>query len=203
MDARTAAAIVTLAAAAAFTAGCSDRVVNTDDAPPPSTQAPAPAPPPAKIPDNGTLANAFDYYAQADGQTGYYFTSPSKRWVCAIFPRRSAGCQSSTGSTMAVTGAPSSVPGTQDATGTETAATPNAIEVGRDADPRFASLDPPGYALVPGPAAVLPFGKVLAVAGFACNVQESSGISCLSELSGKGFTFSPDGYSFQYTDLPG
>jgi len=71
------------------------------------------------------------------------------------------------------------------------------------ADAQFASLDPPGYALVPGPATVLPFGEVLAVAAFRCNVQEASGISCLSEKTGKGFTFSADGYTFQYTDLPG
>ena len=60
-----------------------------------------------------------------------------------------------------------------------------------------------GYALVPGPATVLPFGEVLAVAAFRCNVQEASGISCLSEKSGRGFTFSADGFTFQYTDLPG
>jgi hypothetical protein len=43
----------------------------------------------------------------------------------------------------------------------------------------------------------------LAVAAFRCNVQEASGISCLSEKTGKGFTFSADGYTLQYTDLPG
>jgi hypothetical protein len=90
------------------------------------------------------------------------------------------------------------VPGQQ---ATDTA--PNAITVDGAADAQFASLDPPGYALVPGPATVLPFGEVLAVAAFRCKVQEASGISCLSEKTGKGFTFSADGYTFQYTDLPG
>jgi hypothetical protein len=195
------AATLAVAAAAAITTGCSDRVVNTDDAAATTTRAgPPAAPPPSKRPTNDTLANAFDYYAQADGETGYYFTSPSKRWVCAIFPRTSAGCQSATGSTIAVTGAPTSVPGPQ---GTGPGTAPNAIQVDRDADARFASLDRPGYSLVPGPAVVLPFDKVLAVAGFRCNVQEASGISCLSELSGKGFTFSADGYTYRYTDLPG
>ena len=46
------------------------------------------------------------------------------------------------------------------------------------------------------------FNKILAVAGFRCNVQEQHGVSCLSELSGKGFTFSADGFVPQYTDVP-
>jgi hypothetical protein len=149
-------------------------------------------------PTNDTLANAFDYASpQSDGQTAYYFTSPSKRWVCAIIPRDTAGCQSATGSTIPVKGAPATVPG-QDATNSA----PNAIQVGRLAEPGFAALDAPGYSLVPGPAVVLPFGKVLIVSGFRCNVQEATGISCASEVTGKGFTFSADGYTLQYTDLP-
>ena len=81
-------------------------------------------------------------------------------------------------------------------------AAPNASQVGRLGDPRFATLDAPGYSLVPGPAAILPFGKVLIVSGFRCNVQEATGISCASEVSGNGFTFSADGFTLQYTDLP-
>ena len=42
----------------------------------------------------------------------------------------------------------------------------------------------------------------LAAAGFRCNVQES-GVSCQSDTSGKGFTFSADGFVPQYTDLAG
>ena len=197
---RLGAVILAVATAAAICTGCSsDTVVNSDQVAT-TAQATAPAAPsPSKRPSNANLANAFDYAAHAaDGKTAYYFTSPSKRWVCAIFPRNTAGCQSSTGSAIAIKGAPTSVPGSQAA---DTAA--NVIKVDRAADAQFASLDPPGYALVPGPAVVLPFGKVLAVAGFRCNVQEATGISCLSEMTGKGFTFSADGYTFQYTDLPG
>lgn len=63
------------------------------------------AAPLANRPTNDALVNAFDYAApQADGQTAYYFTSPSKRWVCAIVPRVAAGCQSSTGSTIPIKG---------------------------------------------------------------------------------------------------
>ncbi len=48
----------------------------------------------------------------------------------------------------------------------------------------------------------MPFNKILAAAGFRCNVQETAGVSCLSEFSGKGFTFSADGVAPQYTDVP-
>jgi hypothetical protein len=43
---------------------------------------------------------------------------------------------------------------------------------------------------------------ILAAAGFRCNVQEATGVSCLSEFSDKGFTFSADGFAPQYTDFP-
>jgi hypothetical protein len=196
---RLTAAILALAIAATISTGCSyGTIVNTDDTATPAPAAAPAAPPPSKPPSNEHLANAFDYAAQGvDGETGYYFTSPSKRWVCAIFPRKTAGCQSATGSGIVVKGAPTSVPGPQPSDNA-----PNAIEVDGAADAQFAALDPPGYALVPGPATVLPFGEVLAVADFRCNVQEASGIPCLSEKTGKGFTFSADAYTLQYTDLP-
>jgi hypothetical protein len=188
-------AVLLLASVAASTACDSGRIVNTDD-PRPTTQTTSTTePPPAQRPE--TLVNAADFYAQPDGLTGYYFTSPSTRWTCAIIPRDRAGCQSSTGTRIAITGAPTSVPDAQGVT-----VAPTAIQVDRVADAQFVAIDPPGYSLVPGPAAVLPFGKVLVVAGFRCNVQESTGISCLSELTGRGFTFNSDGYTLQYTDLP-
>jgi hypothetical protein len=81
-------------------------------------------------------------------------------------------------------------------------ATPNAIVVPREGDPRFAALEQPEFWLNPGPAKVLPFNRILAAAGFRCNVQESSGVSCVSERSGRGFTFSAEGYAPQYTDVP-
>lgn len=187
---------VVFAACAAVTTACdSGRIVNTDEPRPTTQTSTTTAPPPAQRTE--TLVNAFDFYAQPNGLTGYYFTSPSKRWVCAVIPRERAGCQSATGSGIAITGAPDTV---LDAQGEDTA--PNAIQVDRVNDAQFVAIDPPGYSLLPGPAAILPFGKVLTVAGFRCNVQEASGISCLSEFTGKGFTFSADGYSLQYTDLP-
>ena len=91
-----------LAVAALLGGGCdSGTVVNTDEARP-TTQTSTSAPPPLPAPaNNDALVNAFAYGApQSDGQTAYYFTSPSKRWVCAVIPRETAGCQSSTGSTI-------------------------------------------------------------------------------------------------------
>jgi hypothetical protein len=192
------ASLVPLAAVVVLGAGCDSTIVNTNDARPTTPTSTSSAPPLPNPTSNDTLANAFDYAApQPDGDTAYYFTSPSKRWVCAIIPRANAGCQAATGSTIPIDGAPDTVTA-QD--GTDSA--PNAIQVGRDTDPQFATLDAPGDSPVPGPARVLPFDKVLIVSGFRCNVQEATGISCASELTGKGFTFSADGFTNQYTDLP-
>lgn len=193
---RTRASALLLAPVAVVIAGCSGDIVNTDDARP-TMQTSTPAPPPLTTPtNNDDLANAFDFAAQQGDETVYYFTSPSKRWVCAVVPRGTAGCQAATGATIPIAGAPDTVPGPQGAD-----AAPNAIQVGVQTDAQFAHLDASGYSLAPGPATVLPFGKVLIVAGFRCNVQEATGISCASEVSGKGFTFSTDGFTLQYTDL--
>ncbi|MGB3354488.1 MAG: hypothetical protein WBB00_17165 [Mycobacterium sp.] len=162
-------------------------------------QAPTPAPEVTTTrPSNAHLATAFDFAAQVDGQTGYYFTSPSGRWECAILPRVRAGCQNAQSTTgIGITDAPDEVPGPD---GDPTA--PNAVIVDRSAEPQFAALPVPGLALEPGTAIELPFNRILAVAGFRCNVQETTGISCQSESSGKGFTFSADGYTMTYTDVP-
>lgn len=182
------------AAAASALAGCaSGTVVNTDDAasPPPASTTAAP-------PSFGTanLVNAADYALDVNGRKAYYFSTPSGRWQCAILPHDRAGCQPAGGtSAMAVAGAPEEVP---DATGGTAA--PNALVIDRDTDAQFVNLAQPEFAQ---PAAVaLPFGKVLAVAGFRCNVQEQSGVSCVRELTGRGFTFSAEGYTLHYTDVP-
>jgi hypothetical protein len=115
-------------------------------------------------------------------------------------PHVEAGCHSATNwqSAIDIAGAPESVPDSAGA-----AVTPNALVIEREAaEPRFVALDQPEFALGAGSAAVLPFARTLAVAGFRCNVQEATGVSCLSERSGKGFTFSDDGLVPQYTDVP-
>ena len=173
-------------------------VVNTDDGAPTTSPAPTPAVSTTR-PSNAHLVNAFDYAAEVDGATGYYFTSPSGRWECAVLPRTRAGCQSAQAPTSAlpITGAPEEV---RDPDGEPVA--PNVLVVDRRGDPQFLAESPPQFGLDRGPAVMLPFNRILAVAGFRCNVQESSGISCLSELSGRGFTFSSDGYTLTYTDVP-
>ncbi|MBX7455132.1 hypothetical protein GR927_44730 [Mycolicibacterium sp. 3033] len=194
--------ITNLCAAAALAlplAACTGpTVVTTDDTV--AAQAPAPAPPAETTrPSNAHLANAFAYVVPgpdpADGATTYAFTTPSGRWQCLITPRMQASCgkAGSTASAIGISGAPDDVP---DADGE--ASTPTAILVDRSGDPRFAALPAPTVDDPPE----LPFNRILAVAGFRCNVQEASGVSCMSELSGKGFTFSADGFTTAYTDVP-
>jgi hypothetical protein len=191
--------VMALASVVVLSAGCSgEATTNTDGSPAagPVGTSTAPSPPP---PSNAHLANAFDYVAHPPGGTSYYFTSPSGRWACAIIPRVKVGCQSAKSwpSAMGIAGEPDSVP---DAVGEATM--PNALQVLREGDAKFVALDEPEFSLDPGPAKVLPFNRILAAAGFRCNVQEATGLSCLSEFSGKGFTFSPDGFAPQYTDVP-
>lgn len=184
-----------LSAVAVLLAGCSGpRIVNTDEprpTMPTTTTSPRPAPPPTDH-----LVNAFTYAAYPAGQAVYYFTTPSGRWSCAIVPRVQAGCQSADfPSAMGITGEPDTV---LDALGQEEA--PNALIVDREGDPRFVALTEPEFALEN--AVVLEFNKILAAAGFRCNVQEAFGVSCMSEASGKGFTFSDEGLIPQYTEVP-
>lgn len=195
MSVVTARAVLIAAAAALAAAGCAEAtVINTDEAAQRSPVSSATAPPSFST---ANLVDAADYAAKVDGRTGYYFSTPSGRWRCAILPRHKAGCQSVSGlaAGMDIPGEPDGVP---DGEGGTTAV--NAIAVDRDHDARFVVLTEPEFAL--NNPTVLPFGKALAVAGFRCNVQEESGVSCLRELTGKGFTFSAEGFTLQYTDLP-
>ncbi|MEZ0340903.1 hypothetical protein ACAG25_13060 [Mycobacterium sp. pV006] len=170
-------------------------VITTDDA------APAPAPPTVAAPSttvasNARLANAFDFAEEVDGQTAYYFTSPSGNWECAIVPRVHAGCQNARNSArIGITGAPAQVSGEDGRP-----APPNAVVVTHDRAARLVALDDPPFGT--DDATELPYDRILAVGGFRCNVQEAVGISCQSERSGNGFTFSADEFRPGYTDLP-
>jgi hypothetical protein len=151
------------------------------------------------VSSNAHLANAFDYVAYPSAGTTYYFTSPSGAWACAIVPRVKAGCQASSNwpADMGVTGEPESVPGPAGES-----APPNALVIPREGAAQFVALQTPEFAMDTGPGKQLPFNRILAVAGFRCNVQEATGVSCLSEFTGNGFTFSTDGFVTQYTDVP-
>lgn len=185
-----------ISVAAVLAAGCSaDWIVNNDE---PRPQAPVlstrvPPPPP---PNNAHVVDAFDYVAHPAGEAVYYFTTPSGRWACAIVPRVKAGCQSATSwqSGMGISGEPETVP---DASGAPAA--PNALIVERGGEPRFVAADRPEF--VGENAKVLEFNRILVAAGFRCNVQES-GVSCMSESSGNGFTFAPERFTPQYTEVP-
>ncbi|AQT79769.1 hypothetical protein B1R94_11585 [Mycolicibacterium litorale] len=185
-----------LAAAAVLTlAACSNPIVTTDDTG--QQTAPPQATAPSTRPSNDKLVNAFDFYTRTDdSRSGYYFTSPSGSWRCVIVPRTWAGCQSSAGS-LGIQGAPQSV---TDDTGQTT--TPTAILVRTEGDPQFAAVSAEQFTAAGSKAKTLPFNKILAAAGFRCNVQQEVGISCLSEETGNGFTFSNTGASWQYTDIP-
>jgi hypothetical protein len=191
--------LVVLATVALAISGCTgERIINNSE-PRPETPTAATTAPPATPSSNVHLVNAFNYVAHVGEITGYYFTTPSGKWRCAILSHTKAGCQASSSwrSGLGIEGAPESVP---DASGQDS--TPNAVVVDRDGDPQFVALEQPEFSLAPSPANALQFNRILAAAAFRCNVQEESGVSCLSEKSGKGFTFSAEGYAPHYTDVP-
>lgn len=188
--------LLPVAAVLAVSACSGPTVINTGEPHTPiATSAPRPTLP--SYATNAHLANADQFYATSGGQQAYYFTTPSGRWRCAIIPHAQAGCQAAGTAALPITGAPTAV---TRADGSQV--TPNALVIDRDDDAQFVAAEDDPFVLQPGPAATLPFGTVLAVAGFRCNVQEASGVSCGSEASGKGFTFSTDGYTATYTDVP-
>jgi hypothetical protein len=176
---------------------CSSPVITTDDAAAGAVQTPN-APSSTQRPSNANLVNAFDFYSESgDQRPGYFFTSPSGSWRCVIIPHEQAGCQSvKAAARLGIKGVPDTVTAVD---GTETA--PNTLVLNSTGDPQFVNLDATQFTPVPGPAPTLQFGRILAAAGFRCNVQDL-GISCLSETSGQGFTFSGDGYTPSYTDVP-
>ncbi|MCG5433359.1 hypothetical protein LV457_13840 [Mycobacterium sp. MYCO198283] len=186
---------VALSAAGVAACGEASQIVTTGDSPQPTASSTATSDAAPAV-DPGALANAFDYYVRQNGRSGYYFTAPSGRWRCAIEPRTRVACQASAGSAIPVAGAPDSVVGPD---GTDIA--PNTIALAEEGDARFEWSDPATFIAGPPPKP-LPFGKILAIAGFRCHISEAVGISCRSERSGNGFTFSADGYTLQYTASP-
>jgi hypothetical protein len=187
--------LVVCAVTAALTVGCASTVVvNTGESP---SRVETTVPPPPTGRSDPNLVNAHDFYAEADGARGYYFTTPSGKWNCAIVPRTEAGCQTAAGARLGIPGEPDTVPGPDGAP-----VAPDAIAVGEAIEPGFTWLDGPGFSLKSGKVLTLDFSKTLAAGGFRCNVQDA-GVSCLNEMTQKGFTFSATGYLPQYTPVPG
>ena len=156
---------------AALTVSCASTVVvNTGESPSGAETTVSPSPTGRSDPN---LVNAHDFYVEADGPTGYYFTTPSGKWICAILPRSQAGCQTAAGAQrLGIPGEPDTVPGPDGA-----AVAPNAIAVGDEAEPGFTWLDAPGISLKSAKPLTLDFNKTLAAAGSRCNVQDA-GVSC-------------------------
>jgi hypothetical protein len=184
-------------AAALALAACSSPIVTTNDTGQQTGQSIATTA--STRPSNDKLVNAFDFYTRTDDiRSGYYFTSPSGNWRCVIVPRTWAGCQSSASiGRIAVAGAPQNV--TDDR---GQSVTPNSIVVRTLGDPQFAAMPADQFKQPSATTKTLPFNKILVAAGFRCNVTQVAGIACLSEQTGKGFTFSNTGVSWQYTDVP-
>ncbi|GAA2059929.1 hypothetical protein GCM10009722_19860 [Williamsia deligens] len=142
---------------------------------------------------------AGSYLAVSEGASGYYFVSPSGRWRCAILTSAAvAGCQpaSNTDPSIGVAGAPTAVPSP-----VGTTVRPNAIRVERGRDAEFAYRGQADFWRFPlEQTPVLPYGTELAADGFACNTS-SSGVSCMDQSTGKGFTFSDAGFVWKYTPV--
>jgi hypothetical protein len=188
---------ITLACAALLVVtGCtSESVVNTGEFETFTSSTRTSAAPALPPMNPAHMANALNFFANPGGRVAYYFSTPSGRWQCGVLPRNKAGCQAG-GGPLSIAGAPETVPG---ATGARVP--PNAIVVEPEGDAHFAAFAAAEFA-PPGPANVLPFNRTLAAARFRCNIQETKGVSCLSEESGKGFTFSADGFNLQYSEVP-
>jgi hypothetical protein len=189
-------AITLTSAALLVVTGCSNGgVVDTGEWAtfPTSATSVAPQLPPI---DPAHMANAAEFVVHENDLAAYYFATPSGRWQCAILPRDKAGCQATGGGALSIAGAPDTV---TDAQGEDVP--PNAIVIEPGGEPHFTALDEPGFA-PPEPANKLPFNRTLIAARFRCNIQEDTGVACLSEESGMGFTFSSDEFLPRYSEVP-
>lgn len=139
-------------------------------------------------------ADARAYFANSGGINGYYFTTPTGRWHCAIIvggDPHMAGCQpaTNTGAGIGVKGAP-----TVESNYSHKQVPPDTILIERGSEPRFAVLRQAVFRLAPQEAKVLPYNTSLSADGFTCTARDS-GVSCADDASRKGFTFSTEGFS--------
>ena len=158
-------------------------------------------------------AAAFWYsgWSNTHGQTsGYFFASPSGKWECGIVEHLafqgpngavsvdgpSVGCEAATGRQLPVKGAPL-VPATDGSGHDLTQA--SSIILTTDSGPQFVKTGQP-YLRRPEPTPALGYNRNLTARGYTCNTQ-TTGVSCRNDLTGSGFTFSTDGYTFEYTPV--
>lgn len=193
--------------AALTTASCANQVTPTgpdkDALSASATSTPAEAAPDR---DATTLVPALvdpaGFQYTSGGQAGYFFTTPSGLWRCAILTASAqsgadtqmAGCQPKTSTDIDVEDAPLVADH-----GSDNLVRPNAILVNRTDDPRFARLSQALFWRTDGTTPVLPYGQTLSTDGFSCNVQET-GVSCRSDTSTRGFSFSTHGFDYRYVE---
>ncbi|PPJ35154.1 hypothetical protein C5E45_27285 [Nocardia nova] len=140
------------------------------------------------------VADARTYFANSGGIDGYYFTTPTGRWQCAIIvggDPHMAGCQPATniGAGIGVKGAP-----TVESSYSHKQVPPDTILIERGSEPRFAVLRQAVFRLAPEEAKVLPYNTSLSADGFTCTARDS-GLSCTDDTSRRGFAFSTEGFS--------
>ncbi|CCQ15768.1 putative uncharacterized protein [Rhodococcus sp. AW25M09] len=134
-----------------------------------------------------------DYAGKAPGW--YYFSSPSGKFECgiAVLDTSIAGCHGSL---------PDSAPKVAGIGASRTAVEPNAVQLIAGSPAKFQSLGDPKFHRFDGPAAALPYGEVLTVAGsgstngLQCSVDEQTGVTCTDQV-GHGFTVSTRGFDLR------
>lgn len=138
------------------------------------------------------------YSTTTGSNSGYFFESPSGKWRCAIleefFGGVGVGCESVAGRVMPVKGAPlvpaADIP--------DDLVPPSSIVIKPNGSPEFIKLGQPYFVRPESPTPKLGYGQNLAALGYTCNTQKI-GISCRNDRTGQGFTFSTEGYKFEYT----
>ncbi|MGV8875358.1 MAG: hypothetical protein ACOH2Q_22730 [Rhodococcus sp. (in: high G+C Gram-positive bacteria)] len=138
-------------------------------------------------------AKSQDYAGKAPGW--YYFSSPSGKFECgiAVLDTSIAGCHGSL---------PDSAPEVAGIGASRSAVEPNAVQLIAGSPAKFESLGDPKFHRFDGPAAALPYGEVLTVAGsgstngLQCSVDEKTGVTCTDQV-GHGFTVSAESFDLR------
>ncbi|MHA4851182.1 hypothetical protein L1080_016765 [Rhodococcus sp. MSC1_016] len=176
------------AAAPSTTFSATTPLKKTTSTPPTSMRSAAPSTP-SVVPSAGTSAptrtREVDPQRYAGTAAGsFYFTTPSTKFHCAILTGGdlpTAGCHGQM---------PESAPKVPGSGAPDIRVPPNAVEVTGSRSGQFISAgDPRYYPLGGSPATVLPYGRSLRVNDLTCHVEETTGVTCTSDV-GHGFTLS-------------
>ena len=134
----------------------------------------------SSVPIANNWVDADDYFAaNAEPNDGFYFTTESRKFFCAIFYTSGsarAGCHGHL---------PRAAPTIHQSPQYPTA---NTIESVDGAFGDLLNRGDPEYQLIGASARVLPYGHPLFVGGYTCVVDYSTGVTCRSFTTGHGFT---------------